>query len=389
MATTRRIFGLGAASVALTGLGSAAHQAWLWQSTRPAPAGALQPIPVFDLRGSNPATHAVARRHEAKALAEAFLGALTPAARLGLAGADHVARRWLQASGTPYLEELARIAEGTGVAGTHLLNTSYEWGCTSLAAPAPDRASARLLRTLDWPFHGLGRHVELWRQKGAAGEFVHLSWPGAVGLLTGMAPGRFAAAINQPPMKRRAPGDSPNLDAALAALVAWQSTGRMPALHLLRRVFETARDYAEARTLLERTPIAAPVIFTLVGLRPDETCVIERNTDAVVTREGVASAANAWRYANFPGEWHGGRASEEAQDSAERSALIETWAARAGAPFAWVEPPILNGMTRLAVEADPAKGTLRAIGYEEASSGDTALPATLPLEWGPGAEGGA
>lgn len=381
MATTRRMFGLGSAALGAAALGSAAHQAWLWRSRGSANIGALQPIPVFDLRASNPATHAIARRDRAKALAEACLGTLTPAARLGLAGADHVARRWLQASGTPYLEELARIAEGTGVAGAHLLNTSYEWGCTSLAAPAPDNASARLLRTLDWPFHGLGRHVELWRQTGPAGDFVHLSWPGAVGLLTGMAPGRFAAAINQPPMKRRAPGDNANLDAALAALAAWQSTGRMPALHLLRRAFETAGSYAEAKALLERTPIAAPVIFTLVGLRPDETCVIERDIDAFVTREGVASAANAWRYANFPGEWHGGRASEEAQDSGERSALIETWAGRDGTPFAWVEPPILNAMTRLAVEADPARGTLRAIGYEEAPRGDTALPATLPLDW--------
>jgi hypothetical protein len=39
-------------------------------------------------------------------------------------------------------------------------------------------------------------------------------------------------------------------------------------------------------------------------------------------------------------------------------------------------------MTRLAVEADPAAGALRALGYEEASGDDdTAAPATLMLEW--------
>jgi hypothetical protein len=125
------------------------------------------------------------------------------------------------------------------------------------------------------------------------------------------------------------------------------------------------------------------VIFTLVGLRPDETCVIERDTEAFVTREGVASAANVWRYATFPGEWHGGRASEDAHDSAERSAIIEGWAGRAGTPFERVRPPILNAMTRLAVEADPARGTLRAVGYEEVAGGeDRVLPATLQLDWG-------
>jgi hypothetical protein len=147
-------------------------------------------------------------------------------------------------------------------------------------------------------------------------------------------------------------------------------------------VFETAGDYAEARALLERTPIAAPAIFTLVGLAPEQTCVIERDVAAFATREGVASAANVWRYSHFSGEWHGGRASEAGQDSAERAAMIEGWAGRAGAPFEWVKPPILNAMTRLAVEADPAKGILQAVGYEEAPGDeDLAAPATLPLSW--------
>ncbi|KQT61397.1 hypothetical protein ASG52_00455 [Methylobacterium sp. Leaf456] len=167
----------------------------------------------------------------------------------------------------------------------------------------------------------------------------------------------------------------------LAAAVAWRSDGRLPALHLLRRVFETARDYAEARSLLERTPIAAPAIFTLVGVAAGETCVVERDTEAFTTREGVASAANVWRYGTFPGAWRGGRASEEAQDSAERAAMIESWAGRAGAPFEWVRPPILNAMTRLAVEADPARGMLRAVGYEEASGEeDSAVPVTQVLD---------
>ncbi|MFY9289765.1 MAG: hypothetical protein WAP03_03525 [Methylorubrum rhodinum] len=372
MVTTRGIVAPGK-TVLAPPAGSRAHRAWFQP---------LEPIPVFDLRASDPAAHALARSEQARNLADVCIGPLNPAARLALSGADALARRWLVASGTPYADELARIADGMGIDGVHLLNTSYEWGCTALAAPAPGGGSARLLRTLDWPFHGLGRGVELWRQRGPAGEFAHLSWPGAVGLLTGMAPGRFAAAINQPPVRRRAPGDNATLDAVLAALVAWRSSGRMPALHLLRRVFETARDYAEARVLLERTPIATPTIFTLVGLRPEETCVVERDTETFATRDGVASAANAWRYGTFPGAWRGGRASEEAQDSAERSAMIETWAGRAGAPFEWVTPPILNAMTRLAAEADPARGTLRVVGYEAAPSGDDiAFPATQWLEW--------
>ncbi len=48
---------------------------------------------------------------------------------------------------------------------------------------------------------------------------------------------------------------------------------------------------------------------------------------------------------------------------------------------------ILNAMTRLAVEADPGKGALLAVGYEEApGDADTAERATLPLVWAAGLE---
>ena len=50
----------------------------------------------------------------------------------------------------------------------------------------------------------------------------------------------------------------------------------VPAMHLLRQVFETAPDYASARAALETTPLANAALFTLVGLAPGETCVIER-----------------------------------------------------------------------------------------------------------------
>lgn len=391
MGTTRRAFVLGGAALAATAGASSAHQAWLWVA-EPRPGKApLAAIPVFDLRGSDPATHAISRKGEVLGLAQSCVGPLTPVARLGLDGADILAGRWLRASGSPYVGELERIAEGTGVSGVHLLNASYEWGCTSLAAPSPDGGSARLLRTLDWPFHGLGRRVEAWIQSGPAGEFVNLSWPGSVGLLTGMAPGRFAAAINQPPVKRRAIGDSPLLDAVAGSYAAWESSGRIPALHLLRRVFETTVDYASARRMLETTPIAAPAIFTLVGVNPDQTCVVERDVADFHTHEGVSSAANVWRYGTFPGTWRGGRASEEAHDSTQRSDMIESWAGKATTTgdstsnFEWVKAPILNAMTRLAVEADPGKGVLRAVGFEEApGDADTAEWATLPLEWAAG-----
>ena len=60
-----------------------------------------------------------------------------------------------------------------------------------------------LVRTLDWPFAGLGRYAAVARMPGECGDFLSVTWPGYVGALTAMAPGRFAACVNQAPMRRR------------------------------------------------------------------------------------------------------------------------------------------------------------------------------------------
>ena len=47
------------------------------------------------------------------------------------------------------------------------------------------------------------------------------------------------------------------------------------------------------------------------------------------------------------------------------------------APFDWLAEPVLNGLTRLAVEASPATGDLRVLGLEPTSKRmTTAVPVT-------------
>src|SRR5262249_60146289 len=71
-------------------------------------------------------------------------------------------------------------------------------------SPACDEGGVPwLARTLDWPFPGLGRYLEVARMRGPAGDFDNIAWPGYVGTLTATAPGRFAASLNQAPMRRR------------------------------------------------------------------------------------------------------------------------------------------------------------------------------------------
>ena len=56
------------------------------------------------------------------------------------------------------------IAAALGFPGIWFLNGSYQWSCTALARE--EDGVPWLARTLDWPFPGLGRHVEIARMRG-------------------------------------------------------------------------------------------------------------------------------------------------------------------------------------------------------------------------------
>ena len=95
-------------------------------------------------------------------------------------------------------------------------------------------------------------------------------------MLTGSAPGRFAAAINQPPLPLPGWGRAAGWPTARARV--WRSRA-MPPSHLLRLAFDTCGNFDEAVTLLRRTPICIPTIFTVAGTRSAEALVIERTAN--------------------------------------------------------------------------------------------------------------
>src|SRR5262249_32114576 len=158
-------------------------------------------IPLTDIREHGPVRYAVAGRARARALRDECLGWFPKPVHLLLPAMDAVTRYWLERSSSPSIGEVEAIAAALGFAGIWFLNGTYQWGCTAIARDESD--SPWLARTLDWPFHGLGRHIEIARMQGPAGEFFNLVWPGYAGVLTGLAPGRFAAAGDQAPLLRR------------------------------------------------------------------------------------------------------------------------------------------------------------------------------------------
>ena len=312
----------------------------------------------------------------ALALSREFLGWLPPWGRLLLPVMDAATRRWLRRSCSPYIGEIESLAAALALPGVWFGNGTYQWACT--AAARDEEGAPWLARTLDWPFPGLGRNVEIARMRGPAGEFFNVTWPGYVGVLTASAPGRFAAAINQAPLLRRTSAAWLRLyDLALNALGTWRIRFSPPD-HLLRQVFETCRHFNEAKERLESVPIARPAIFALVGCVPGERCVVERTEQSFISRSGDTSAANDWLHGGKP--WEARTApkflltssyEEAAADSRTRREALSAWQQSfARARLAWVVPPVLNSFTRCAMEMCPARGILRVAGYELEAGSD-------------------
>jgi hypothetical protein len=299
-------------------------------------------------------------------------------ADLVAAGRDHygalpmrvgewLSQRWLARSTSPYRHEVQEVTARLSMSGGALLNLSYEWSCSSAAAADPEGGGNRLLRTLDWPLPGLGRHVVVARHDGPAGPWYNVTWPGFVGVLTAMAPGRFSVAINQPPMRRFTPAFA--VDWLCNRIKVWQSHA-MPPSHLLRLVCETAHDYRQAKTLLQTQPICIPAFFILSGLHAHEGCIVERlETAAAVHEDQPACMTNHWRGFTIPSRLRG-------EDTHARLAQLVAVANGNSRGFAWVQPPILNPATRLATVANALRRTLSVQGFE--AGGAATRPFSLP-----------
>jgi hypothetical protein len=319
-------------------------------------------IPFFDVGAGAAVAHAERRQAEARAVRAACLGWLPLGGLLAWIG-DPFVRAWMRRSGSPYVEEIAAIGRLLKRPGVWLLHGAYLFGCTALADEALE--GPRLRRTLDWSFSGLGRLVEVVRQSGPAGSYLNVTWPGFVGVLTANAPGRFAASINQAPMRRR---NSISwmlwLDYALNAVMALSQAKRPPPEHVLRQAFETCSTFDDACRLLETAPVARPVLFTVVGCATGERVVIEREVGRARLYRHDIVVANAWREERAGWRARCNTGDDPVTNNRQRRAVLSEWSGRAGVTFTWAMPPVLNKDTRLTVEMCPSNGHIAVMGWE-------------------------
>lgn len=320
----------------------------------------LSPIPVLDCGPDFPIATLTAHEESAHALLD--LATRRVPAR-ALRHLDAVSLAWLEKWENAHLPEIRTVAERLARPGAYFFSVNYEWGCTCRVAPSPDHTSARLVRVLDWRTQGLGRNVIAARVTSGAGPFTTLTWPGYTGVLTGMAPGRFSAALNQAPM-RKAVGFYV-LDWAANRHRVWHMPHPTPA-HLLRSVFERAASFAEAKRMLSTAPISTPAIYSLAGLGHTDVAVIERTETEARIHDGPNVAANHWQTPGWRGHARG-------RDSGGRAAMMHAVAPELDAGFPWLRPPVLNERTRIVMVSDARAGQLVAQGFEDARPATAAL----------------
>ncbi len=324
----------------------------------------MQTIPFIDLRGSEPTALIDAYPDKSLALIRASRNiyglASRAASNLALPIGDAASRAWLKKTQNLYADEIDYYACALKVRGVYALNLCYEWGCTTGAYAQQD--SITLSRVLDWPFPELGEHMVVAHQSSAVGDYYNVTWPGVAGIFNAMAPGRFAAALNQAPMRRY---KSNMVVDWMRNRVQVHHNNGLPPAHLLRKVFETAATYEQAKEMLCHEPVAIPVIYTLTGISPEQGCVIERLENAFAVRElhlGKVCAANHFEsYLNGVGRgW-----SLRGVDSHGRSNMAYQCTADAvDASFDWFQAPVANVYSRLAMVTNAATGSLAMMGTD-------------------------
>ncbi len=273
---------------------------------------------------------------------------------------NYMARKseeWLNRVQPPYKAELDKIAQDMG-REAFALNLSYEWGCTTTAFNDAARGGVTIYRTLDWPIKNMGDKLVVAKHAGPAGGYWNIAYPGFVGVLNGVAKGRFAAAINSAPIPKAGWGFIG--DYMISKRDNFRHDG-LPAAFLLRKVFEECADYKTAVKMLAETPLMAPAIFTIAGINDGEHCVIERMHDQAIVhhglKEGFVCATNGWINDEWPAH------DRPTSPRKRRAEMIADMGAYKG-DFDWLDGAILNSRTRLAFEANARNGTLTLKGVD-------------------------
>ncbi|WP_243473256.1 C45 family autoproteolytic acyltransferase/hydolase [Winogradskyella sp. MH6] len=164
-----------------------------------------------------------------------------------------------------YQEEIECVAKNSHFSENQVLITNlyydalkFVFGCTSFCIT--NQTEKLHARNLDW-----------WSENNILGSFTKVfdfkendeikyslvSWPGFIGALSGVKPGKFSITLN-------------------AVLSNESPQFAIPITFLIRDVLENAETFDEAIKILSETTIASDCLLMVVGVNLDENVVIER-----------------------------------------------------------------------------------------------------------------
>ncbi|MBS0660392.1 MAG: hypothetical protein JSR82_19395 [Verrucomicrobia bacterium] len=195
-------------------------------------------------------------------------------------------------------------------------------------------------RNLDWSLPRMRTATMLLNCKSAAGPFKAVTVPGMVGVLSGVAAGRFSITVNS---KEDGSG-IPNAGGWSAAL-------------LTRWILENCVSFDQALRTAKKAPAFAPFFLTLVGTQPGQAAVVEVGRDGhnrVVRSKQNAPVAVA---NHFPTDsYQDPSRSEDRQRMAERRARASTAKTLRGCFWVLNEFPVMKSDTVQSMVMHPGSG---------------------------------
>lgn len=171
-----------------------------------------------------------------------------------------------------YSKELKGISERSGLSlgELTLMQFGYEAAscCTSVAVSDENNGGKPVhIRTMDWGIEALGPLTcEVEFQRAGVTQFFTTTWPGYVGVLTGMRPNGYSTSVN---FRVTSSGYWSNIVESIS--YSW------PIGYLVRSVLESDTTFDVATTHLANSDLIAPVYFTCVGTEVNEAKLITRN----------------------------------------------------------------------------------------------------------------
>ena len=311
---------------------------------------------------------------------------------------DRLIKRWFASNNSPYLQEIKECESKVNLPGLATRNgCSIIYCCTTSATQVSE--SPTLIRVMDLSYDGLGEHIMISNHQTKNGSYQSFTWPGTSGCVHGNAPNRFACAYNLGPFRKtilplglsELLGDG-NIQHAIDCVTHIYNTYNNKYIneeyaankenivyapdHLMRHVFENAKNYEEAKEMLQSKTICIPTIFTIVGTEKNEACIIYRMEHQHVTVE-MKDNPNVAAANHFPDEvWQTFLLTE--QTPTEQKPRTECSHVREQEMIAkkdgvkpeddWLQKlgnKIINPLTRVVFIANPQTGRTTIQGYEK------------------------